>query len=69
MTQNKTNFQRLINVLDRQRYAYLTAGILLVVSSVVRMIEPKVLEIAIDGVIKTHGAGLSNTPDSLAQTF
>ena len=69
MTQNKTNFQRLINVLDRQRYAYLTAGILLVVSSVVRMIEPKVLEIAIDGVIKTRGAGLSNTPDSLAQTF
>lgn len=45
-------FKLLFAVLDRWKGAYLGAGLLLAFSSLVRMLEPKVLQLVVDGVLQ-----------------
>jgi ATP-binding cassette subfamily B protein len=45
-------FTLLFSVLDRWKTAYLGAGLLLAFSSLVRMLEPKVLQLVVDGVLQ-----------------
>ncbi|MFK7797302.1 MAG: ABC transporter ATP-binding protein [Aureispira sp.] len=45
-------FTLLFAVLDRWKGAYLGAGMLLAFSSLVRMLEPKVLQLVVDGVLQ-----------------
>ncbi len=45
------NIYRLFGVLDRWKPYYLLSGILLIIGTVIGMLEPKVLQIAIDGVV------------------
>ncbi len=45
------NIYRLFRVLDQWKYHYLLAGILLIFGTIIGMLEPKVLQIAIDGVV------------------
>ncbi len=45
-------FALLFAVLDRWKGAYLGAGLLLAFSSLVRMFEPKVLQLVVDGVLR-----------------
>lgn len=45
-------FSLLFAVLDRWKGAYLGAGLLLAFSSLVRMLEPKVLQLVVDGVLQ-----------------
>lgn len=45
-------FTLLFAVLDRWKGAYLGAGLLLAFSSLVRMLEPKVLQLVVDGVLQ-----------------
>ncbi|MCH2043380.1 MAG: ABC transporter ATP-binding protein/permease [Saprospiraceae bacterium] len=51
----------LFSVLDRWKWHYLLAGLLLIVSSFVRMLEPKVLQIAVDGVVNFSKSGGKTT--------
>ncbi|MFT7588774.1 MAG: ATP-binding cassette subfamily B protein [Limisphaerales bacterium] len=41
----------LFNVLDKWKPFYLLAGVLLILTSAIRMIEPKILQVAVDGVV------------------
>ena len=45
------NFYKLFSILDKWKHFYFGAGLLLIFSTFVRMLEPKVLQVAIDGVI------------------
>jgi ATP-binding cassette subfamily B protein len=45
------NIKRLINVLEQWKWQYLIAGILITISSIFRMLSPKILQITIDGVV------------------
>lgn len=42
---------KLFEILDRWKYFYLTSGIFLIISIIIRMLEPRVLQIAVDKVI------------------
>jgi len=42
---------RILQILNRWKGYYLFAGVLLSLHSIIRMLEPKVLQIAIDGVV------------------
>jgi ATP-binding cassette subfamily B protein len=41
----------LFEILDRWKYFYLTSGVFLIIAIVIRMLEPRVLQIAVDKVI------------------
>jgi ATP-binding cassette subfamily B protein len=45
------SFIKLFEILDRWKYFYLTSGIFLIISIMIRMLEPRVLQIAVDKVI------------------
>ncbi len=58
--------------MDRWKYHYIFASFLLIVSSFVRMLEPKILQIAIDGVVvffNSNGQKVVENPDVIAQFF
>lgn len=65
------NIYRLFRVLGKWKEQYLFAGMLLGVSSFVQMMEPKVLQIAIDQIVKHIGVGgrQLQEPDWLVQFF
>lgn len=63
-------FYQLWSVLDKWKPWYLTAGLLLTFSSLVRMLEPKIVQIAVDGVIKNLAPSkVDNSPDSIVLFF
>ncbi|WMX14965.1 ABC transporter ATP-binding protein [Aureispira sp. CCB-E] len=63
-------FYQLWAVLDKWKTGYLIAGLLLTFSSLVRMLEPKVIQIAVDGVIKFFDPSTTNNePDWLVGLF
>ncbi len=45
------SFKKLFEILDKWKYFYLFSGVLLIISIGARMLEPKVLQIAVDKVI------------------
>lgn len=51
------NIKRLFLILDKWKPYYLLAGLLLIVSTFVRMLEPRVLQIAIDKIITFFSSG------------
>jgi len=64
------NLKRLFDVLDRWKFHYLFSGFLLIIVAVLTMLEPKVLQVAVDGVIVFFQAGgqvVEKTPDPIAQ--
>ncbi len=65
------NIKRLFGVLNRWKAHYQFAGLLLVVSSFIRMLEPKVLQIAVDGIIGLvqNTSTKTEDPDQVVQFF
>ncbi|MCP4441538.1 MAG: ABC transporter ATP-binding protein [Aureispira sp.] len=66
------NLYQLFMVLDRWKRHYVFAGLLLAISSIIRMFEPKVLQIAVDGVVNFfHNGGqqIKTNTDAIAQLF
>ena len=64
------NFNKLLSILHKWKSYYLLSAALLVVSIFVRMLEPKILQIAIDGVIVFFKSGAVGQPvsnDSVAR--
>lgn len=63
-------FYQLFGVLDKWKPWYLSAGLLLAFSSLIRMLEPKILQIAIDGVVKFgEPSSQNNEPDFIVRFF
>lgn len=63
-------FYQLWSVLDKWKPWYLMAGLLLTFSSLVRMLEPKIIQIAVDGVVKSFSTSkANNAPDWIVQQF
>lgn len=63
-------FKLLFAVLDQWKGAYLGAGLLLAFSSLVRMLEPKILQLVVDGVLHyAPVAAVSQELDVLAAFF
>ncbi len=61
---------KLFSILDKWKHYYLGAALLLIFSTFVRMLEPKVLQVAIDGVIvyfQSNGAQQPEANDPFAQ--
>lgn len=66
------NVKRLLAVLDEWKWQYLTAGILIICSTIFRMLEPKILQITIDGVVLffiNDGQSTIKNPDIVAAFF
>lgn len=66
------NLYQLFMVLDRWKQHYIFAGLLLVISSIIRMFEPKVLQIAVDGVVNFFHSGgqqIKANIDAIARFF
>jgi len=51
------NLSKLFQILDKWKYRYLLAGLLLVVTVAFRMLEPKVLQITVDNVLIFYTSG------------
>jgi ATP-binding cassette subfamily B protein len=63
-------FYQLWSVLDKWKPWYLIAGLLLTFSSLVRMLEPKIIQIAVDGVVKFFvPPNTDNSPDWIVLLF
>ncbi len=64
------SIKRLFYVLDRWKFHYLFSGFLLVIAAMLTMLEPKILQVAIDGVVvffQNDGKVVEKTPDPIAQ--
>lgn len=64
------NIYKLFKILDKWKFYYMGAGLLLIFSTFVRMLEPKVLQVAIDGVIvyfQSEGKQPSKANDTFAE--
>ena len=55
------HLKQIFILLDKWRYHYLLAALLLMVSVFVRSVEPKILQLAIDGVINWHNSAGKTT--------
>jgi ATP-binding cassette subfamily B protein len=63
-------FYQLWSILDKWKPWYLIAGALLTFSSFVRMLEPKIVQIAVDGVVQFFATSNSkNEPDWVVRLF
>lgn len=63
-------FYQLWSVLDKWKPWYLIAGFLLTFSSLIRMLEPKIVQIAVDGVVKFFStSNTDNSPDWIVRLF
>ncbi len=51
------NLKKLYNILDKWKPFYILSGVLLILSTFIRMLEPKVLQIAIDKIIVYFQSG------------
>lgn len=51
------NLKKLFEILDRWKFYYIFSGVFLIISISIRMLEPRVLQIAIDGVIQFFANG------------
>ncbi|NNC94862.1 MAG: ABC transporter ATP-binding protein [Chitinophagales bacterium] len=51
------NIKRLFGILDRWKWGYIASGLLLIASIFVRMLEPKIIQIAVDNVILYYQSG------------
>ena len=51
------NLQKLFAILHKWKSYYLLSAVLLIVSTLFRMLEPKVLQVTIDGVINWYASG------------
>ncbi len=63
---------KLFAVLDRWKGHYIFAGLLLIIAGVVRMFLPKILQVAIDGVVVFHqsnGTHIPNTDSDIISSF
>lgn len=60
------NIARLFRVLGRWKWHYLTAGFLLILSTLLRMTEPKILQIVVDGILSS-GNHLQSSSDYVAR--
>ena len=63
---------KLFIILHKWKWYYVLSSILLIISTIFRMIEPKVLQVAIDGVIayfETQGQTVPAAKDFIAQTI
>lgn len=60
------NIGRLLQVLDKWKHYYLAAAVLLIASGVVRMLQPKVLQVVVDAVVVQDAAKGANR-DAVAQ--
>ncbi len=65
------NIYKLFQVLGPWKWHYLFAGILLIVSMLVAMLVPKILQITIDGVVlfALNGEATTTTPDRVVSFF
>lgn len=45
------NIKKLFRILDKWKYNYIFAGVLLIIATTIRMLEPRVLQIAVDKII------------------
>ncbi len=45
------SFKKLFEILDKWKYLYLLSGVLLIISVAIRMMEPRVIQLAVDKVI------------------
>lgn len=64
--------KRLFKVLDEWKSQYLIAGFLIILSAVFRMLEPKILQVTIDGVVVfflNDGKSMIENPDFIAGLF
>ncbi|MEZ4884943.1 MAG: ABC transporter ATP-binding protein [Chitinophagales bacterium] len=64
------NFYKLFSILDKWKHYYFGAALLLIFSTFIRMLEPKVLQVTIDGVIvyfQSNGTQQATTNDTFAQ--
>lgn len=63
-------FYQLWSVLDKWKPWYLIAGLLLTFSSLIRMLEPKIIQIAVDGVVQFFAtSNPQHSPDWIVQYF
>lgn len=66
------HIKRLIAVLEQWKWQYFAAGILIIISVAFRMLEPKILQVAIDGVVVyfiNDGKTVIENPDFIAAIF
>ena len=64
------NLRKLFAILHKWKAHYLLASLLLILSTFARILEPKILQIAIDGIIvffQSNGTAIPNSDDSVAQ--
>ena len=64
----RENIKRLFGILDKWKWGYVFSGILLIISVAIRMMEPKVIQIAIDHVIEFYVSGKQQALSSDAIT-
>ncbi len=67
-----TNIKKLFAILGKWKPYYALSGLLLILSTIFRMFEPKVLQVAIDGVIaffQKGGGVVPEAKDAIAQTI
>lgn len=62
-------FYQLWGILDQWKSGYLAAGLLLTFSSLVRMLEPKIIQVAVDGVVEFFDSSPMQQPDAIVQFF
>lgn len=66
------NIKRLIAVLEQWKWQYFAASILIIISVIFRMLEPKILQVAIDGVVVyfiNDGKSVIENPDVVVSLF
>ena len=66
------HIKRLFKVLDEWKRQYLIAGFLIIISVIFRMLEPKILQVTIDGVViffLNDGKSTIENPDFIAGLF
>jgi len=56
------SFKKLFEILDKWKYLYLMAGVLLIISIAFRMLEPRVIQLAVDKVIVLFVSGGKDSP-------
>ncbi len=65
------NIKRLFQILGKWKKFYILSAVMLIISTLVRMLEPKVLQIAVDKVIVYFQSGgkITFTPDDSITKF
>src|SRR5580765_1366300 len=56
------SFKKLFEILDKWKYLYLVSGVFLIISIAFRMLEPRVIQLAVDKVIVFFVSNGKDTP-------